>query len=410
MNVENNLKVTKPLDFVYLIILAIFPLSLIFGNLLINFFILLFSINFFINFKENKIFFKDKIFYLLVFFFISLVINLLFSLNPESSFPRVIKISFIIIFIFEIKRLVQKYEITYMKYIFTSWFVIFLVLNMDVLFELAFGYNLIGNKSYIPGRIASFFGDELVIGAFYHGFVLFFLSYLIFKRSKIHILIISIIFVLLISFLIGERSNFIKLFLAVTFFTSLALHINYKIKIITFLITIITLFAFLNLNESYKTRYFDQIKTLFSANGYSEYIKKSQYGAHRDTAMKIFKENLIFGVGIKNFRYESSKKKYENKEYALTNERQATHPHQIHHEFLSETGIFGYFSFLIFILSSIYLALKSYLKSKNLYQLSAIIFIVTNLLPLLPSGSFLSTYTSGIFWINFAIMNGYIKN
>ena len=410
MNVENNLKVTKPLDFVYLIILAIFPLSLIFGNLLINFFILLFSINFFINFKENKIFFKDKIFYLLVFFFISLVINLLFSLNPESSFPRVIKISFIIIFIFEIKRLVQKYEITYMKYIFTSWFVIFLVLNMDVLFELAFGYNLIGNKSYIPGRIASFFGDELVIGAFYHGFVLFFLSYLIFKRSKIHILIISIIFVLLISFLIGERSNFIKLFLAVTFFTSLALHINYKIKIITFLITIITLFAFLNLNESYKTRYFDQIKTLFSANGYSEYIKKSQYGAHRDTAMKIFKENLIFGVGIKNFRYESSKKKYENKEYALTNERQATHPHQIHHEFLSETGIFGYFSFLIFILSSIYLGLKSYLKSKNLYQLSAIIFIVTNLLPLLPSGSFLSTYTSGIFWINFAIMNGYIKN
>ena len=410
MNVENNLKITKPLDFVYLIILAIFPLSLIFGNLLINFFIFLFSINFFINFKENKIFFKDKIFYLLVFFFISLVINLLFSLNPESSFPRVIKISFIIIFIFEIKRLVQKYEITYMKYIFTSWFVIFLVLNMDVLFELAFGYNLIGNKSYMPGRIASFFGDELVIGAFYHGFVLFFLSYLIFKRSKIHILIISIIFVLLISFLIGERSNFIKLFLAVTFFTSLALHINYKIKIITFLITIITLFAFLNLNESYKTRYFDQIKTLFSANGYSEYIKKSQYGAHRDTAMKIFKENLIFGVGIKNFRYESSKKKYENKEYALTNERQATHPHQIHHEFLSETGIFGYFSFLIFILSSIYLGLKSYLKSKNLYQLSAIIFIVTNLLPLLPSGSFLSTYTSGIFWINFAIMNGYIKN
>ena len=410
MNVENNLKITKPLDFVYLIILAIFPLSLIFGNLLINFFIFLFSINFFINFKENKIFFKDKIFYLFVFFFISLVINLLFSLNPESSFPRVIKISFIVIFIFEIKRLVQKYEITYMKYIFTSWFVIFLVLNMDVLFELAFGYNLIGNKSYIPGRIASFFGDELVIGAFYHGFVLFFLSYLIFKRSKIHILIISIIFVLLISFLIGERSNFIKLFLAVTFFTSLALHINYKIKIITFLITIITLFAFLNLNESYKTRYFDQIKTLFSANGYSEYIKKSQYGAHRDTAMKIFKENLIFGVGIKNFRYESSKKKYENKEYALTNERQATHPHQIHHEFLSETGIFGYFSFLIFILSSIYLGLKSYLKSKNLYQLSAIIFIVTNLLPLLPSGSFLSTYTSGIFWINFAIMNGYIKN
>ena len=409
MNFENNFKITETLDFLYLIILAIFPLSLIFGNLLINFFIFLFSINFFINFKENKVFFKDKVFYLLVFFFTSLLINLIFSLNPESSFPRVIKIFFIIIFIFEIKRLIQKYEINYMKYIYTSWFIIFLALSIDVLFEFTFGYNIIGNKSYMPGRIASFFGDELVIGAFYHGFVLFFLSYLIFKRSKIYILIISIIFVLLVSFLIGERSNFIKLFLAVIFFTTFALQINYKIKIITFLITIMTLFAFLNLNESYKTRYFDQIKTLFSTNGYSEYIKNSQYGAHRDAAMKIFKENLFFGVGIKNYRYESSKKKYENKEYARTNERQATHPHQIHHEFLSETGIFGYSAFLIFILSSIYLGLKSYIKSKNLYQLSAIIFIITNLLPLLPSGSFLSTYTSGIFWINFAIMNSYIK-
>ena len=89
--------------------------------------------------------------------------------------------------------------------------------------------------------------------------------------------------------------------------------------------------------------------------------------------------------------------------------RQATHPHQIHHEFLSETGIFGYLCFLIFILSSIYLGLKSYISSKNLYQLSSIIFIFISLLPLLPSGSFLSTYTSGIFWLNFAIMNNYIK-
>ena len=56
----------------------------------------------------------------------------------------------------------------------------------------------------------------------------------------------------------------------------------------------------------------DQIKILFSKDGYSNYIKKSQYGAHRDAAIKIFKDNVFFGVGIKNFRYESSKKKYEN--------------------------------------------------------------------------------------------------
>ena len=65
-----------------------------------------------------------------------------------------------------------------------------------------------------------------------------------------------------------------------------------------------------------------------------------------------------------------------------------THPHQIHFEFLSETGLFGYTSFLIFILCSIYLSIKNYLTYKNPYQLCGILFVVSTLIPLLPSGSF----------------------
>ena len=408
MNTKNSLIKNDPLDFIYLFLLATFPLALIIGNFFINFYIVFFSISFFINFKTNKSIFRDLIFYLLVFFFISLLINVFFSSNIENSYPRVIKIFFVICFIFEIKRLIQKYESMYIQNVFKFWFLIFLILSLDVLFETIFGYNIIGNKSYMPGRISSFFGDELIIGAFYHGFVLFFVSYLIKKKIKNYFLIFSIIFIFLISFLIGERSNFVKLFISVLIFTTFAININYKIKIISLLTVILILSAFLSLNNSYKIRYFDQIKILLSKDGYSNYLKKSQYGAHRDVSMKIFKENFVFGVGIKNFRHESGKKIYENREYLLTDLRQATHPHQIHHEFLSETGIFGYSCFLIFILSSIYLGFKSYLKTKNLYQLSAIIFVITSLLPLLPSGSFLSTYVSGIFWLNFAIMNSYI--
>ena len=408
MNTKNSLIKNNQLDFIYLFLLATFPLALIIGNFFINFYIVFFSISFFINFKTNKSIFRDLIFYLLVFFFISLLINVFFSSNIENSYPGVIKIFFVICFIFEIKRLIQKYESMYIQNVFKFWFLIFLILSLDVLFETIFGYNIIGNKSYMPGRISSFFGDELIIGAFYHGFVLFFVSYLIKKKIKNYFLIFSIIFIFLISFLIGERSNFVKLFISVLIFTTFAININYKIKIVSLLTVILTLSAFLSLNNSYKIRYFDQIKILLSKDGYSNYLKKSQYGAHRDVSMKIFKENFVFGVGIKNFRHESGKKIYENREYLLTDLRQATHPHQIHHEFLSETGIFGYSCFLIFILSSIYLGFKSYLKTKNLYQLSAIIFVITNLLPLLPSGSFLSTYVSGIFWLNFAIMNSYI--
>jgi|TARA_B110000971_G_C19981902_1_gene487761 O-antigen ligase len=409
MNIIGNTKIIKPFDLVSLIALSGFPLAIIFGNLLINFFIFIFSISFFLNFKENKENFNEKVFYLLIFFFISLLVNVFFSINPENSLPRVIKILFIIFFIYEVKRLIQSYLLTHIKLVYRSWFIIFLILTIDALFEITFGYNLIGNKNTFPGRISSFFGDELVIGAFYHGFALFFLSYLVFIKSKNFIFLTAIISILIISFLIGERSNFIKLFLAVVIFTSLIIKINYKKKIFSILFISLIFLTIINSSESYKARYFDQIIILFTKNGYSNYIKQSLYGAHRNAAKKIFSEHLIFGVGVKNFRHESLKKKYENLEYKETDSRYATHPHQVHYEFLSETGVFGYSCFLIFILSSVYLAFKSYLKTRNLYQLSAIIFITTSLLPLLPSGSFLSTYTSSIFWINFAIMNSYIK-
>ena len=135
-------------------------------------------------------------------------------------------------------------------------------------------------------------------------------------------------------------------------------------------------------------------------------MKESQYGAHRIASYQIFKDNFYFGVGIKNFRNEVGKNKYENKDYVKTDFRVATHPHQVHHEFLSETGIIGYLSFLIFISLSLFVSLKRYFKTKNLYQLSGIIFVITSILPIIPSGSFFSTFTSSIFWFNFALMYG----
>ena len=108
---------------------------------------------------------------------------------------------------------------------------------------------------------------------------------------------------------------------------------------------------------------YEQIKTVFTIDGYSKFMKESQYGAHRDVAVKILKDNLFFGVGVKNFRHESLKDKYENKEYLQTHKRYATHPHQVHHEMLSETGFFGLSIFVyIFFLLSIALAINNYLK------------------------------------------------
>ena len=404
-----NINSLQPIEIAGFVLLALYPVAIISGNLLINVFIFLFSISFFLNLRKEKDFFKNNVFYLLSFFFLSLLLNLFFSLYFEHSVIKVAKVLFIIFFVLEIKRILNSDNKKYIQYVYLAWFIIFLVLSIDVVFEIIFGFNTIGNKSYMPGRISSFFGDELVVGAFYHGFVLFFLSYLMVKKVKNNAMILFIIAVLIISFLIGERSNFIKIFISVIIFSYIVLRIDFKIKIISSLVIILSLIGIINFNENYKYRYYEQIKYLFSINGYSKYLKQSRYGAHQNAALKIFQEHKFFGVGIRNFRIESSKKKYENKEYEKTDYRHSTHPHQIHYEILSETGLIGYLSFLIFILISLYLSIKSYMNTKNLFQLSGIIFIVTSLIPILPSGSFWTTFTSGIFWLNYAVMASYIK-
>ena len=62
--------------------------------------------------------------------------------------------------------------------------------------------------------------------------------------------------------------------------------------------------SFLNFNQGYKLRYFTQVSKIFEKNGIRQYLDSSQYGAHYKVATKIFKENPIFGVGIKNSRVD----------------------------------------------------------------------------------------------------------
>ena len=389
----------------------IFPVSILVGNFAINLNILIISLIFIYHIitKKIKSIYKDKTFLLLNFFLISLSINLIFSNNISLSYPRVVKIFFIIYFIFAFKQLLADFNKNQIEKIYKVWSIIFTFIILDLIIEYFRGENIMGFKSIMPGvRLASFTGTESVIGNYFYGFALICLSYFQNNFSQKKYLNIGLaFFFIIISFIIGERANFIKTFIIITFFTLFVYDFKFKSKIFLLLLIICLMGAFLNLNTKYKSRYFDQIFLIFESGGVSKYLKNSQYGAHYNVANEIFKENPFFGVGIKNFRIESMKDKYNNLDHPKNDLRAATHPHQIHYEFLSETGAFGYFSFLIFIFLSLYWSIKNSLISKNIYQISSILFILASLLPLLPSGSFLSTYTSSIFWLNYSIMIGY---
>ena len=383
---------------------SIFPVSFLIGNLFINLSIIIISTIYLVGIFLKKIKFKvnDKFFILLLFFFITLLINLIFTNNISLSYPRVIKFIFIIFFVLAYRNLILL-ENNQLNYVYKFWSLIFTIVCIDLIFEFFSGFNIFGLKSHISGRLGGFTGSELVIGNYFSAFVLLTLSFFYknYYNKKILNIFIAIILIL-IAFLIGERSNFIKTLIIISLFVFFIYEFNLKHKLFSIILLVCCFALFLNLNENYKIRYIKQPLNILKSN--------SQYGAHVKVAKEIFKDNPIFGVGIKNFRVESFDKKYEGI-LGLSEKWTggSTHPHQIHYEFLSETGIFGYLSFLIFIILSIYWSFKSYIITKNVYQFSAMFFVIVNLIPLLPSGSFFTTYSSGLFWINYAIMVGYVK-
>ena len=390
-------------------LILLFPIFLITGNFLINFFYIGISIISLLNLNQKNDFFNSNIFYLLIFFFIYLSINLSLSVNFYNSYPRVIKFLLIILFVKEISNLVNKEE-AYFNKITKFWTIVYFVITIDIIFEFLFGFNTLGFKSYLEGRVASFFGDELVVGTFYHFFSLVVLSFFLKKKYPNLWVITLIILIISISFIIGERANFIRLFFSVALFVFLILKINLIKKISIILLTLSIMGTIFLTNESLKERYYNQINVIYSIDGFKKYYEESLYGAHQDAAYKIFQDNILFGVGLKNFRDESKKDIYENPDFKLTKGRAATHPHQIHLELLSETGLFGYISFMILILSSIVISVKNYLIYKNPYQLSALIYIISCLIPIVPTGSLFSTFFGGIFWFGFGLMISFNRN
>ena len=391
---------------------SVYPIAFLFGNFIINLFLFIINFLLILSFSKNSINFKilnKSIFYLLFFLFFSFLINLIFSNNFQLSYPRVLKFILIIGSIISFKHLLLSFKNSEIEKLYKIWSIIFIIVIFDIIFELIFKSNILGLKSFMPGRIASFAGHELNIGHFFSAFCLIFMSYIYNHYKSISSKLILAIFLIVISFLIGERSNFIRTFLIISLFVILIYEINFKLKILSFSSLIIFFIVILNFNTGYKLRYISQFTNVLSKNGISYYFDNSVYGAHYNVAKEIFKDNIIFGAGIKNFRIESYDKKYEDLNHNQNEKRANTHPHQIHYEFLSETGLFGYLSFAVFIFFSFYLTIKSYIKDRNYYQLAAFFYVLISLLPLIPSGSFFSTYGSSLFWLNYAIMVGYIK-
>ena len=294
----------------------------------------------------------------------------------------------------------------FVKYFFYCIFVCFVVLIFDGFYQYFLGENILGWKSYV--RVSSFFGEEKILGSYlsrlwpiFFGLSIFYLKK---KNTLFFLFILVFIFSEALIFMSGDRTAFFNINLSAIFVILLSRNL-FKLRLITLFSSIVLLLIISFINPTAKERVFDQtikqmnLQNSNKGNHKDIYIFSKEHTHHYITAYKMFLDNKIFGVGVKNFR-----KFCKNEKYSVSELSCASHPHNTYIQILSETGIVG-FIFLIVVLFyfcfNILKHLKLRFKSKNYFsdfEICLLSVIAIYLWPFIPTGNVFNN------WLNIALI------
>ena len=396
----------------YFFLVSFIPLAMLFGPAisLINILIIGITLIIFSFYKKIFYFKKIEIILLLILYFY-LIFNSLISIDKSIGINRNLGFVRFILFFMAINYFF--YLTKNHKKVFNFWLFILSIFLFDIYFERFNGSNILGfGKIEIDGvlqpngdRVVSFFKDEPIAGSFLSGYMFILLGFIFSKLDKNNFskfLSFLILTIFLVGVLItGERSNTIKVFVGCFIFLFIIDYIKLRTKFLIVFLLIGLFSIIVSYSDYIKMRYAGQIynqlvdkeaRSKFSNNLYIQ-LYKSGYA--------VFKNNPLLGVGNKNYRVETCKKKKKdiNKEYYCT-----THPHQLYFELLSEHGIFGFLIILSIIFFLIFRLIRKILLSKNYIQVGAFIYLIINFIPILPSGAFFSDFNLTLFMLNFSIM------
>ena len=398
----------------FFILLMFFPLSVLVGPSvsLINIVIIsAMYLYFFLKFKHYNFLLKDKTVRLLIFLYLYLVFNTIISLSIENSIYRNLGFIRFVLFFLAINYIF--FAIKTSTKIFFIWTIIFLIFIFDVYFERFSGANIFGwgatSLNGVPQphgeRIVSFFKDEPIAGAFINGFIFIILGYLlnVLKNKKYRNIIFLITILIFFSAVLitGERSNTLKVLFGLILLVCLIDIFDFKSKITFFIVLPILIMIVVNNSDYLKNRYIGQIFSKIYTEKNLEYFENNIYIKLYKSGFEVFKNNPLTGVGNKNYRVEtcSHKNKFKKNDYFCT-----THPHQIYFEFLAEHGFVGIILLLYIFFKLIFKNLREIIGSQNYLQIGAFTFLISNFLPLLPSGAFFSDFNISLFILNLSIL------
>lgn len=419
LNLYSN-KINLDLAYKWLIIFV--PFTIIIGNFALNINVILIDIIFIYLLIKGKIQLNRNILYFFSFASIIFFINI--SLSSSLYLSSKASLGVLKFLIFFLAFLTFLRNSSYRKTFFKILFYLLLLVTIDVLIQYGIGFDIFGNEySTAHGRrLSGPFGDEYVVGAYLSKLFLLGIPFLSTYTKNYNFYVLYLLLIITTIFLTQERSAFFISLLATTFFI-IFFKAQIKYKLFLFLSLIIVITIFIKFDESSFKKYINQtiLQLGFSKELHLRYSNNkkmlhnlntfwdSRYGAHFLTAYEIFKDNKIFGSGVKTFRKNCSLSKYENIDSKYADRRCNTHPHNIYYEILSEGGILMFVPFCFIIIYLLLSNIKILLKRYDVNILVNISLLIIFFFPIQTTGSFFSTFNGVFYWIALAVILNNMK-
>ena len=398
-------------------LISLMPLLLISGPFLPDLCLVLISIFFLINIfiKKDFTFFKNKFFIIFLIFFLYLVINSIIKFydfnNIRSSvgYLRFGVFSLAVIYFID-----KKHDL--LKWLFYVFLISFTILIIDGYIQYFYKINIFSNPVDIrSGRIRFFFNDDYILGSYLSRLFPFFLglTFYLFKNNYKVIFSISFLFVLIetLIFLSGERVAFFFNTMGALFIILMIENFK-KIRTLTLLFSVIIIFAITAYDDTAKKRMWDHTINQIGINSSKLNIFSEVHESHYKTAYKMYLDNKIMGVGIRNFRNFCSEEKYK-----IDNNSCTTHPHNTYIQLLSETGFIGFtfaaIIFFYFVFKSLQHLINALINKKfnfNDFEVCLMASILISIWPLAPTGNFFNNWISIVYYFPVGFFFGSIKN
>ena len=408
------------------ILLILFPLLLLSGHFFTDLSIIIIDIIFLIKIFKNKIHLNinKNLIYFFFFFFLIINITVFFSSDFSYYFFQTIPFVRFLIFPFALAYFLNKKIARKNKNIVLC---IFLILFIDSCFQIILGKSLSGFE-LINNRSSSLFADEQILGSYTIRVLSFLIPMLIISEQKFNnfffiILSLSILLVIMSK----ERVSifFLIIYLVNIFFliNKLKETENKYFKLIFFSIFILTTLYFVD-GHNIKNRFNQTVNELSGKDTYFSndnilgkenkifgkyYIFSSTHHNYLLTSYNIFKNNLLFGTGVKSYRIEC--KNIKNK---INNNSCSTHPHNTYMQLLSEIGIFGTLPIVFLFIYVISYYFRIFFSAKTDSNKFKNIFftlpVIISLFPIIPSGNFFNNYLASYYSFSLGIFIYYLIN